>query len=391
MFKTKQLGIIYLDRNSLTYFSSKFAPITYNYPAGSVREFEIVNEELFSKELSNFIQNNKIIPSDAVILMSPEVLFEKEFLSEVVKKPEEIAKQQSQLNQKNPVAAPSQTQPAQNIESHELFLEERVRQIQLFLDTVPIEEVASKTYKFDKGVRVIATNKRLYETAIIVFNKHLFNIDAVLPITMLPKELLPTNMNQDAAKKIFNKLEFIKQFSMLEENSPALVKPSEAYHIQMTTKVTTKREYALISVFGSLLLILVGVAYTTFFTSSKPKHVASQSTRPAVRPSLTPTIVISPTPDASVAAKLKSSLKVAINGGTALQANLLKQQLLESGFGNVSVKPGTSPASGKTLIIFSNKLSSVEQEAILQEIKQNLLQVTVQETTAPEADIVINL
>ncbi len=382
----KSLSVLYLDRTSFTYFLDRGQSYVFQFPQGTVNELEIINEELFEKTLITFIQSQKLPPATVMIILSPDIIYEKEFLDPAP--PEPIAEEKKNADKKLEIKKEVQTS-----ESRSVILEERARQIQIFLETVPFEEIASKNYKLPKGVKVIASNKHFYETIISMLTKQLFIIDAVVPFTMLDKEIIAApGMNAEKAKKIIKHYELIKHNSMMEENRLSFDRTiPEMHHIQMTTKITTKREIALVSIFGCLLLVLGVLSYTTFFSSSRNRRVASLEQTIPITPVI-PTVPPSPTPVASESAAInKESMKVLINGGTALQQNLIKQDFLNNGFTNIITKPSTVPATGKALVIFSSNLSSQAKEVLLALIKQNVLNVSVQETSTAEADVVINL
>jgi hypothetical protein len=179
--------------------------------------------------------------------------------------------------------------------------------------------------------------------------------------------------------------------SLLEENRLSFDKTADTHHIQMTTKITTKREIGLVSVFGCLIIVLAVMSYTTFLSPARNRKVASlQQEIPA--PPVVPTFTPSPTPIASVEATInRETLKILITGGTALQQNLLKQDFINKGFTNVKTQPSTTPATGKAFVVFSSTLTTPVKELLLEQIKQSVLEVSVQESTIPEADVVINL
>lgn len=403
MFHNKPIAIFYLDRASATYFANTISPLTFTFPADSVRELEVVNEDSYSKELTNFIVTNKLVPSSIMIILAPSLLYEKEVMndeSQTSVKPEEIVSKEQQ-----PTAAPApQNVQAQQIPSQvipqsdtpAISNNERIRQqVLTFLDIVPFEEVGSKTYKLDKGLKIIATNKRLFELVKKTFLKQGFSVEAIVPFPMLGKDIASqTTLTQDTAKMLLNKFDAMKQHSLMEDN-PYLTQnaASENRHIQMTTKVTSKREYALIGVFVCLMLVLGGVTYMTFFTTQQPKKQIA-AIRKKVKPTaaVTPVATISATPISSQSASLqKEAMRLQITGGTALQADLLKQQLTTAGYTNITTRPNNVPATGRALIVFTKDVDSTAREILLTEVRKTLFNVTVQENTLTNIDASINL
>ena len=404
MFNKKSFGIVYLERGSFSYYRVNTPPVSFTYPASSIKELEVFNEQVLISEATNFLQSNKIIPLTVMFLLSPDVLYEKEFIYETVDKKKDVD------NNKIEPPIPNEPQnPVENIQPQKGNLElmpvakdaplvfsaeERNRQIQSFLDIVPFEEIASKSYKIDKGIKVIATNKKLYEILIHVFMKMNFVIDSVIPITAIPKNIISIqSLNQDNAKKILKKLEALRVYSMLEENSYALSRAALSPHgITMSTKVSSKREFALIGIFLVLITTLGIVVYAAFISPSKDTKVASmvQQISPTIMipPSITPEPIVVATESASVN---KEELRILLSGGTNTQLNLLRQDLISSGYGNIIMRPNNVPATGRALVIFSSNLPATTKEQILGQLRQSLLNVSAQESASPEADVIVNL
>lgn len=403
MLSNKKYGILYLDRNGFTYYNHNNTPISFTYPASSIKELDVINEQLLIDETEQFILSNKISPVILMIVLSSEFLYEKEFIYEsveIVKKPEsiknlsgvtDIQTDSAKMDLPIPVTAPKT--PEELKEDQLRLEEERKRQIQLFLEIVPFEEIASKTYKIDKGVKVIATNKKLYETFIHACAKLSFLIDSVIPITLLPKHINEGSvMNQEVAKKIFKKFESLRVFSMLEENSYPLSRAALTPHgITMSTKVTSRRELMLIGVFVLLIGVLGIFAYTMVIAPNDKTKVASIIEKPTVIVT-SPTLTLIPSPEASRSGVInKSSINILLTGGSVTQLNLLKNTLIQNGYESINLRPDNSTTSGRALVIFTSIVSIDEQQQMLEVLRKNLLSVTAQEAATAEAEVIINL
>ncbi len=404
MLNKKPFGIVYLERGSFSYYRVNTPQVTFTYPASSIKELEVFNEQVLISEATNFLQSNKIIPLTVMFLLSPDVLYEKEFIYETEEKKKVVE------NNKIEPPIPNEPQnPVENIQTQERNLElmpvakdaplvfsaeERNRQIQSFLDIVPFEEIASKSYKIDKGIKVIATNKKLYEILIHVFMKLNFVIDSVIPITAIPKSIISEHsLNQDNAKKLLKKLEALRVYSMLEENSYALSRAALSPHgITMSTKVSSKREFALIGIFLVLITTLGIVVYAAFISPSKDTKVASMAQQISPTIAILPTAIPEPSPISTESASItKETMSIQLTGGTNSQLNLLRQDLINQGYINIILRPSDTPASGRALVIFAARLSSDAKEQILLQLRQSLLSVTAQESASPEADVIVNL
>lgn len=396
MINKKQIAIVYLELNSFTYFTTDKSPMTFTYPSASVKEHEVINEELFMKEASDFLISNKIPAALLTFIIDPGLLYEKEIIenqqistTDNKNNPQSAAVYTDSTTLQNAQALPDQAVSEVKI----LAADEKARLIQSFLDMVPVEEVASKIYKTEKGFKIVATNKKLYETVILTFIKMRFVIDAVLPYSVLPADYYNGNkISQETANKIFKKTEFLKQYSLLEENSYALSRAANETHgLDMTTKVSSKKDYALIAVFLLLLIILGALVYTNLRPKSVSK-VASIESGPKINPTAIPTSVPTSTPSATSEAALSNSLyKIKINGGSNIQTQLLEKVLEENGYSNIAVDPAESTTGGKILVIFLSSFPQANRDTLVRLIRANTLSVSVQEVASAEADVIINL
>lgn len=405
MIHTKSAAVLFIDKYSLTYFSESESSLTFTYPVSSIKEMEVVDEQLFMKELSSFMQSNKILPATVMIILAEGVIYEKVFTLEdagsTVDNGAVTVKNDTQDENKQDEAVNTQKIDPKNENNNEpsqikqsLNTEDRVRLVQSFLDIVPFEELASKTYKADKGFKIIVTNKKLYETIVNTCLQAHFIVEGVVPVTIIPKDIIQDlQLSQEKAKIILKKFDVLRQYSLLEENSYALSKSAQMPHgITMSTKVSSVREYVLIGIFLTLLLTLGIIIYTTLLSPAKERKVASITQRitptSIIVPSLIPTATFSSTPSAVLS---KDTLKIQIAGGTGIQNEQLKQILLNDGYKNIVMKPNNIAAAGKATAIFPINLTAIIKEDIIKLLRNNFLTVTANEVASSEADIIINL
>jgi hypothetical protein len=399
MFTKRTIGFIYLARSGFTYYTDLGTPITFTYPSEYVQELEIKNEDAFVKNVTDFITANKIVPASVLILLSPEMIYEKEFIDEQPKPVVSLQESKDTNQQSQPIDPSKPLQPTEpmtpktTLASHE----ERLREISFFIESVPFEETASKVFRIDRGLRVVVTNKRLFQTVRTAFSHLGFLVEAVVPMTMLGKEFgTLVGMNDELMKKILIRYEVVKINNLLQDDPSALATPTAPGHLQMSTKVQSKREYALIGVFVLLLLILGVIAYITFLP---PKtKVASISQQPPAQVTIVPTspqpTVATSSATASSSASLninKANMRIIISGDVSGQAGTLKSFFMSDGFTNVTTKPSTLPATGKVLIVFSSIVPIDVREALLIQVKKVNSNIAVQENKLNDSDILINL
>ncbi len=393
MFSKHSTGIIYIERKSFSYYFGSNTPVTFLFPTASFQELEITNEEAFLKEAGAFIIKNKLTVANAIIIISPDLLYEKEFIDEQPQQRLDPHEHPEPMDPTKPIQSvvPSSQR---TLASHE----ERLRQIGLFTESVPFEDTASKIYKIDKGVKVVVTNKRLFQTIKTAFTRQGFVVEAIVPMSMLGKDFgTPSGMNDELIKKLFLHYETIKGSNLLQEDPSAMATPTAPGHIQMTTKVTSRREYVLIGVFVLLMVALGIVVYMTFFTSQKPpadvSAVTEQVSPPVIPNTPAPTIPIATSSAvASTAAVLdKTVIRITISGASATQSNGLKQVLTSDGFTKVTIKTTAVPSNGKVLIIFSSVVPQAVRELFLADVKKVSPNVAAQENSLVDTDILVNL
>lgn len=219
-FNKHQQAFLYLDRNGFIFFETGGNPLTFQFPENCVKDLEIINQEELVNQIKIFSEQNVLIPANITIILSPSVVFEKDF----------------------------QTQE----ESHD-------EEMQKFLDAVPFELIASKNIYSENGVRIVAANKTLYEEIGASFIKLGSVLDSVIPYEALGENIgLLNDLNVQNAEIVLKKVDTVKQMSFLIDN-PATQKSSSMQATKDNKKVVKSnpmRLYVMAGVFVVLLLIL---------------------------------------------------------------------------------------------------------------------------------------
>lgn len=368
MFSKRQLGLIYLERDSLYYYGGNIinSLIRFEFPQNTVRDLDVINKDLLNKHIKLFIDTNKIQPANLIIILSPNVIFEKDF----------------------PV-----------MEENKLEQE-----IQKFLDNIPFENVKTKRYVMDKNSKIMATNKLLYETVKNAFEEKGFMVEAITPLFSLKtNSAIKNNFNLETANLILKKFDSMKQDSLPvnEENDRSSNKESQSRNFVKNPK--NKRAVVLISVFIALIAMLIflliqsGILKTS--KSDKPtiENPLPATNQPAVIPDVSPTPVpalqpVQENPESTASSQLlKKNLKINIlnSSGIIKQAEILKNRLVAVGFENIITGNIQPTNSTKTLIIFSSTVPDNIKKTITDEVKKVNFDVSVQENTKSEFDCTI--
>lgn len=245
----KGMGVIYLHRDRFEIFSP-IPPriLEFNFVTDLVRDMEIINKDFLLNILKIFIQNNKLSPTNLIIVVANNACFIRDFTRDTT--------------EKTPV------EKTQEINA----------QIDEFLEHVPYEEVAGKSLDFQKGIRVFAVNQELYEVLKFAFEQEGFAVDSVIPAGVFANEIqqLPA-LTLPGANSIIQNSFMVKKYNFL--NNPiqehqvkqeAHEEPVEEVQVQEVDQDTPpkpkndhKREIMLGGLFGFLLIVLVIVYYVS--------------------------------------------------------------------------------------------------------------------------------
>lgn len=213
----KILGVIFLDRSYLAYFASNLPNIArFDLPPNIVRDLEILNKTELEIQLHLFVKQIKINPGFLLIVLSDNTCFAKDFTE---------------------ISAVQQDLLCQN-----------------FLNNIPFENISSKLYKIDRGFRIIATNKDLYENISEIFVKLGFVTLGVAPVFSLG--LTITNFDLAAAKFILDKHDLVKQQSF--QLPQQFIHQS---HLPEKKVFGVRRVLILLFLFSILLSVLLYVIY----------------------------------------------------------------------------------------------------------------------------------
>ncbi len=228
-----QIGFIYLRVNSLDFYSSKSTNGAHlDFAQTSVRDLELINKVELVEKIKSFVDQNKIPPSNIIIVLSDSVYFEKDFL--------------------------------------DLPIDQQDIAVNNFLENVPFESVASRLYTIERGVKIVAANKELYQAIKEAFESKGFVIESVTPSIILGSSLIDEagGLNIDSVTTIFNKYNLLKQNNLdinkisINTSSQKKENPYKAEH------TINKRLIVLAAFFVVLLVILVMVIVSSFKNSS---------------------------------------------------------------------------------------------------------------------------
>lgn len=127
-----------------------------------------------------------------------------------------------------------------------------------FLDTVPFEEVLSRTYSTLSGKQLIATNKALVSALIQGFALHGYSTQFVIPGQIVQ---LDTAITPDLARALHKRSNELEKENLI---LPTTLEPKEPVYTSITSSPPAKPKSSLpllLTIFGILVAILGFVLY----------------------------------------------------------------------------------------------------------------------------------
>ncbi|HKB88057.1 MAG TPA: hypothetical protein VKC53_00240 [Patescibacteria group bacterium] len=217
--------VILLERDKFYLYTDGFI-LSLNFPPNMYSDLDIKDRDAFFNLVTNFIQANKVEPSQILFVISEVACFSKDF----------------------PVKDPNDTSKVDEAS-------------QSFVDAVPFNSVLSRIYKTPAFYRVVATNLDLVDTIVDAFTAKGFGLTAVVPANIYPEYGAVRELTVDFAKHIIDTRDKMKMSSMVGQKEAS---PENHNEISTSTSKDSKSKllpYLLIG-FTVLLIILVVVLVT---------------------------------------------------------------------------------------------------------------------------------
>ena len=370
--------ILFIDRTGFSVYQDTLINIPkFNFTPDLVANLDVINKEQFTALISTFIQINKIVPSDLAVILSDNVIFVKDLANPVQKSP-----------------------PAQDLKEDIGDDKDNKDEAQDFLEDVPFEEVLAKVIKMGSMNRVVAVNKDLVMTIVDVFTGNKSVIEAVTPSFIFGQNAnFTTGLTLINVKIILEDTETLKLGNLLTDQQKTLSPQGLESEVKNLTtdvkpdletpakKPRSLRQYILIGVFVTLLIILVvvyfnmGASQTTSQTS-KTNVSAGETVTPTLPQNVSPSaqISITGTPITSASATTINSIvvKVTQDSETNPTAETLKSALAKIGLQSIATEISeTSPE--KSSVVISKAIPADLRDSIVVEIKKILPDINVLE------------
>ncbi len=247
MENKKQNAILYIEKTQGILYVGKES-FTIRFPKDVISNGEVIDKGKLQLLFTNFITENKIPPVHVLLILSPEIIFEKK-LSDM------------------PLAI-------QHIE------------IEKFLDLVPFDSILTRTFRLPKKTTILVANKELCEVITDSLKAESCIPTGIVALNSL-EEKLPSLKEKFDAQLILKKLDTFKSYNLdirLEHQEKIL-----SYKVP---SLKNPQFIALISVFVLLFVILCTQVYIQLM-SNKPaptqakqlEQLAPTTTSPSTEPS----------------------------------------------------------------------------------------------------------
>ncbi|OGH17732.1 MAG: hypothetical protein A2868_00110 [Candidatus Levybacteria bacterium RIFCSPHIGHO2_01_FULL_40_15b] len=214
-------GVLLLRRDGFDFYEDKSGRIlSFPFSNSVVNSLEIINPGEFKNQIKAFIETNKFLPADLMIILSADVLFEKD------------------IQAQDP-----------NVQSQETSE---------FLDIIPFESISTKLLPIGQGVRAIAVNKNLIDTLSSSLKELGFLIGGIVPYEAVEGFEGIYSLNKEISKFIIKQFDSLKNASFEFENERKSIPQTES-HTGKSNETSRLKFYAMLGVFGILLLILISL------------------------------------------------------------------------------------------------------------------------------------
>lgn len=382
-------GVIYLQKDKFQLYSPFFSTILeFHFVPEIVRDLDVVNKDFLENLLGLFITNNKIPPSNLIVVVADNACFIKDFFST----------QQPQPQGDKPPQMPTPQELAEELHD----------QIEQFVDHVPFDSVVSEKFPLVNGIKVLATNRELYDAIKEVFEKQKFTVEIVVPgLPFGNNASANSTMDFTLANYFLQRVSAMKQYGFAMQNKMVIqerdvaeetpekstAEEPEKQPDDPTKPKENKRLFVLVGVFVFLIILTI-IVY--FMTNQPPPPATPAPGSAAVLPvsPTTPTVLAQQTTfqeDVTPAVPNSEELKMLsvqiINASDSAQPALnLKNQLSVYPFKTIDLQTQTIGAA-KGIVIFSGNPSPAVRSFIVTEVTKITGSVSVQQRADAVVDI----
>lgn len=373
MFFSKKPTTLYLQKNGfLLYSTNNLNGIELKFPDQSITNGVISDENKFSDAIQTFMAENNLQPSDAIIVLSSELISQKQI---------EGKTSQEQQEEVNSFIKSSSTKE---------------------------DNLAKETFELDGKKYILITDKVFFQAIAREFRKLEWNIISVIPISLF-RELSDSKMkkngiSQKELQEINSNIKLVKAANMLSEEEDKEEEKEEKKEEQeekkeIIAKDETQEEDSVptrsfslnrnVIYIGVIILLLCGLGFlytqgvfSSLLNTMQPKKEVVEVAKE--QPTPTPTQI--PTEED------KTKLTVQVLNGTGItgQAGKVKTRLEKLDYSEIKTANGDTKENTTTTITFSSKVSKDYRDEIIKDLEDLFETVeSVESKEDDEFDIVV--
>lgn len=211
--------ILFLERNRIFAYAGGEV-MQLDLPTSILRDLDIVDKSAFNQIVDAFIKNKRITPMGVWLVLAESVCFSKD------------------IDNKDTVKSK--------------------QEIKDFLEAVPFDQVISKYFKTQTGIRVVATNFELVEAIVEIFEREGFVVDGVVPAAIFPGFGAKRLLDIDFAKYVLAHRDLGQTANML----PNTIIPKNNREAGVPEKPQKNKMLPyLVGVFVALFVVLTAVLF----------------------------------------------------------------------------------------------------------------------------------
>ncbi|OGH17863.1 MAG: hypothetical protein A3C22_03305 [Candidatus Levybacteria bacterium RIFCSPHIGHO2_02_FULL_37_10] len=333
--------ILFIDRKGFSLFQDTLSSFPrFNFTPDIIRNLDVINEGQLTVFIAAFIQINKIIPSSLGIILSDTVTYTKNLDNTF----------ESQENTQN------------------------------FLENIPFEEVIAKVVRTDQQVRAVAVNKNLVMAIANAFIGKGCVLEAIIPSFLYgPVANFASGLTQGNIQVILENSEIARMGNLLT-NQQKVIFPQNPEEEKKDKKPQNLRQYMLIGIFVTLLIILAVVYLNSRVPQAFP--IVPDAAPALIHAKITPTPFVAISSDTIKIRIMQSSQQSGIADG-------INQELMQNGFENILNEISDAIAE-KPSIVFSQNVPSDVRSGVVAIVKKVLPDVSALENQDSDSQITIS-
>lgn len=220
-----QEGIIFVQAKGFTVYHPSFPSGShFSFSEKYIKDLDILEKAGLEDSISTWFVTLHIPLSNFIMILSDSVYFEKDIMQMDIQKQDEMTK--------------------------------------AFLDTVPFENVLTKTFPIQNGAKVIAANKDFCDLMITAIRKQKYTIESVVPAVIFGIFGVPVDIKDDGLSDVAVSLLF-RNYSQIKQQGFDIGQQVIAVSVNISQKNQSGKEKTnlpyLLVFFFVLIVVLIFV------------------------------------------------------------------------------------------------------------------------------------